>query len=1063
MPNGKSGPKNFGRWRPAGCGEAKKRMAIDLFTLRTRIHRRPGWTRAMFLGGVLLATVSSLHAADFPPPYNSERNTNAAPLTPAAALAQMQLPPGFRATVFAAEPAVQNPIACAWDSRGRLWVAENYTYAERPLGFESRLQDRVLIFEDRRGDGTFSARKIFTEEVQRLTSIEVGHGGVWLMCPPRLLFLADRNGDDVPDGVPEVILDGFTPPADGHHTFANGLRFGPDGWLYGRCGASSPGEIGIPGAPAGERIPVRGTLWRYHPQRRVVESLSSGTTNPWGHDWNSEGELFFINTVNGHLWHQIPGAHYVRPHTIDPNPHVYALIDQHADHWHFDTGKGWSQSRDGQANSFGGGHAHVGMMIYQGANWPAEYRDHLFTLNFHGRRMNQEILERSGTGYVGKHGTDLLVAGDPWFRGMELTTGPDGGVFVLDWSDTGECHEATGVHRTSGRIYKITHGEPKRPAIADVARLSIRELAGLQTHTNNWFAHQARLELSARAAAGRDLTEAVGPLRELLQHTSRVDGSLRALWSLHVMGAADPALLESLLENPDEHLRVWAIRLLTDGWPLDTVLSARPSGAPKSVDPHLLDLLVRHAQMDSSGLVRLTLASVLQRLPAIARVGLASTLAARTEDAADHNQPQMVWYGLIPLADTDLDSLPRVARECQLPLTLQCIARRLAEACEGNPAPLNELLRLATEKPETYRRSVIAGMAEALSGWRKATKPVAWDALAQTLATSSDAGLREKSRELSVVFGDGRALDAVRQIALDRRAGLDTRKAALQSLIDAQPPDLSALCESLLTERFLNAVAARGLAASEDPGVGRKLVKAWSSFHPSERPQLLATLVTRPVFARALLDAIAKSEIPRAELSVADAIRIRAFDDAPLRQQLAEVWGEVHDTPADKQRLIARLRADLTAKPGTLADAPRGRAIFQATCATCHKLFGQGADIGPDLTGAQRDNLDYLLENVVDPSAVVSADFRTSEVILKDGRTLSGMIRSTTERTLTPQTPTGLFPLERGEIERVQTSTHSLMPDGLLENLSAPEIRQLMAYLSSPQQVSLPEGPTAPR
>src|SRR5437899_6533802 len=150
-----------------------------------------------------------------------------------------------------------------------------------------------------------------------LGSVEIGYGGVWLMCPPRLLFIPDRNGDDVPDSAPEVVLDGFTIPPENYHTFANGLRFGPDGWLYGRCGASSPGEIGAPGTPAERRIPLRGTIWRYHPQRRVVEALSSGTTNPWGHDWNEHGELFFINTVNGHLWHDFAGAHFVRPHTID--------------------------------------------------------------------------------------------------------------------------------------------------------------------------------------------------------------------------------------------------------------------------------------------------------------------------------------------------------------------------------------------------------------------------------------------------------------------------------------------------------------------------------------------------------------------------------------------------------------------------------------------------------------------------------------------------------------------------------------------------------------------------
>ncbi|PYM11210.1 MAG: cytochrome C, partial [Verrucomicrobia bacterium] len=127
---------------------------------------------------------------------------------------------------------------------------------------------------------------VFTDELQMLTSIEVGHGGVWVMCPPQLLFIPDRNGDDLPDGAPEVVLDGFTGSPDMHHTFANGLRFGPDGWLYGRCGASSTGEPGVPGTLAEQRIPLRGTIWRYHPQRKTVEALSSGTTNPWGHDWN---------------------------------------------------------------------------------------------------------------------------------------------------------------------------------------------------------------------------------------------------------------------------------------------------------------------------------------------------------------------------------------------------------------------------------------------------------------------------------------------------------------------------------------------------------------------------------------------------------------------------------------------------------------------------------------------------------------------------------------------------------------------------------------------------------
>src|SRR5687767_14905908 len=188
-------------------------------------------------------------AGDFPAPYNSGSHLAPPALTPQAAAKALQLPEGFKATVFAAEPDVQNPIGMAWDGLGRLWIAENYTYADRTLKFDLNLRDRVLIFEDRNGDGRYDSRRVFADQFQRLTSVEVGRGGVWVMCPPQLWFVPDRNQDGVPDSLPEVVLDGFTIPAENYHNFANGLRFGPDGWLYGRCGAASPGEIGVPGAP----------------------------------------------------------------------------------------------------------------------------------------------------------------------------------------------------------------------------------------------------------------------------------------------------------------------------------------------------------------------------------------------------------------------------------------------------------------------------------------------------------------------------------------------------------------------------------------------------------------------------------------------------------------------------------------------------------------------------------------------------------------------------------------------------------------------------------------------
>ena len=1009
----------------------------------------------------------SLDAADFPVPYNSELDqTKPRPATEAAA--KMKLPPGFKATVFAAEPDVQNPIAMAWDARGRLWVAENYTYAERSKKFDLNLRDRILIFEDTDGDGHFDTRKVFTDEVQMLTSIEVGHGGVWLMCPPQVLFIPDRNGDDVPDGAPEVVLDGFTVPSENYHNFANGLRFGPDGWLYGRCGASSPGELGVPGTPAEQRLPMRGTIWRYHPQRKTVEVLSGGCTNPWGHDWNEHGELFFINTVNGQLWHDFPGAHFVRPHTIDPNPRAYTLIDQHADHWHFDTAEGWPKSRAEKADALGGGHAHIGMMIYLGDNWPAQYRGHLFTLNFHGLRANQEILERRGSGYVGRHGADFFFAGDPWFRGMELSYGPDGGVFVLDWSDTGECHESTGVHRTSGRIYKITYGEPKRSDIGDLAKLSASELVKLHTHPNEWFSRQARLELAARSQGHRGIDTAREQLRALFGKQSDLVVKLRAFWTLYAIGATDEAFLRTQLHHPNEHVRTWAIRLLTDAWPLDTVMSQRPAATPEvkrqksEVEQSLvtssaaLTEFVRLAKADTSGLVRLALASTLQRLPVSQRANLAAALLARKEDANDHNLPLLVWYGLIPVVDADPAALANLAAKAELPLTRKLIARRLAEDIEKNPAPFNELLRVTTAMPAAFQADILNGLADGLTGWRKATRPAAWDALAMKLASSSDAALRDRVRDLSVLFGDGRALDAVKIVALDASADLNARKAALQTLIDNRAPGLRQLCEQLVNERFVNSVAARGLATFDDPAVAVKLVRSYRQFHPSERGQLLSALVSRPAFAHALLDSVAEGKIPRADLSAFHARQIRSLNDAGLNKKLAEVWGELRDPSADKQQLIAKWKAQFTPAALAKADRSQGRVVFNTACAACHTLYSEGGKVGPDLTGGGRDNLDYLLENIVDPSAVVTADFRMSIVDLKDGRVLNGLVAAKTERTLTLRTMTETLTVERSEIAGIRDSALSLMPEGLLEALTAEQASDLIAYLMHKSQVPMP-------
>ncbi len=996
--------------------------------------------------------------ADFPKLFNTEPDTETPRMPAEQAAAEMILPPGFKASAFAAEPDVQNPIAMSWDTRGRLWVAENYTYAERSQRFQLDLRDRVVIFDNTTGD-KFNKRTVFTDNVQMLTGLEVGQDGVWLMCPPKLIFIPDRDHDDVPDNPGEIVLDGFTVAAQNYHNFANGLRFGPDGWLYGRCGGSCPGRIGLPGTPDDRRLALEGGIWRYHPVRQTVEVLTTGTTNPWGHDWNEVGEMFYVNTVNGHLWQMIPGAHFTRPFTLDPNRRTYELIDFHADHWHFDTGESWTKSRDGAANSYGGGHAHSGTMIYQGLNWPEQYRGNLFTLNFHGRRANQEILKRQGGGYVASHGDDFFLAADPWFRGMELSTGPDGGVFVLDWSDTGECHEHTGVHRTSGRIFKIAYqGTDKSPA--DINDWTLQQLAQSHSQKSDWHVRQARLLLIQQSRNGQDITAATDKLKQLYRDSGNDSRqSVQTLLTLYAIGEIDDTFLRQQLRHGDEYVRSWAIRLLTDAWQIDDAMgpswrSDDQASRLRKESMRLLPELQRLARDDSSALVRLTLASTLQRLPVEFRPALAELLVAHQEDADDHNLPLMIWYGLIPTVEKNADQLVSVAKACRLPTTLRLIVRCLSEEIERQPKAINELLSFTAGCHDAaYQESVISGVSEGLKGWQRAPQPQSWDLVVKIRSPQVAA----RVQELSAVFGDGRALGELKRIAMgDEEATPAARIAALETLIQSDPDDLREICEALLNDGRMNVIAARGLSKFDDPAIGRVLVSRYNSFRGNYRPQILSILSSRRSFARELLAGIGAGKIPRADLSAYQVRQIHSLEDPEISRLVGEVWGELRETPEQKKLAIAELKKSLTAQVLEAADKSNGRRLFAKNCQNCHRLYGEGEKIGPDLTGADRGNIDYLLGNVVDPSGIVDKDYRMTILLLDDDRVINGLVVTETDRTVSLQTATELLTLDKRLIQGRKITEKSPMPDGLLDTLSREQVRDLVGYLQHPSQVSLP-------
>ncbi len=966
------------------------------------------------------------------------------PLTsPEDAIKAFQVPEGFRVILFAAEPDVRQPIALATDPKGRLWVAENDTYAERAINFDPNQRDRIVILEDTNHDGQADRRTVFWDQAEKLTSVEIGLGGVWALCPPNLLFLPDQDGDDVPDGEPVVVLDGFDHDSV-RHNIANGLRWGPDGWLYGRHGIQATSFIGKPGTPSAQRTPMSCAIWRYHPTREVFEIVCQGTTNPWGMDWDEHGELFFINTVIGHLWHALPNAYFQRMYGEHFEPHLYALLDQTADHYHWDIqGESWntiqSKGVSSSTDQAGGGHAHSGLLIYQGDNWPDEYHNSVFAINLHGLRINRDTLHRQGAGYVARHAPDFARTTDPWFRAVELISGQDGGVYVADWTDIGECHENDGVHRSSGRIYKIIHGDPSPPSITDVEALDDLELVDLQIHFNEWYVRQARRVLRDRAVEGRDMKPVHEKLLTLYKNQDDPRQKLRALWALYVSGGTSESWLLEQRNHENEHIRTWAVRLMVDeGTPSAEVVEAFQSLAAE----------------DPSGLVLLYLASALPRLELADRWALAETLSSRGEFAEDPVLPLLIWYGIASVVPELPDRAVALAGSSPLKTVRKHIARRLTEDLEDAPGPPNQLVALASQSTDSARRlDLLTGMADALQGRRRASAPGSWEAAMERFSDDQNEEVRRLARELAVVFGDGRALESVFQVAASSEQDTPARRDALRVLVEARADRLLPLLQDLLNDRSLAADAVRGLATIDDPTIPELLLNRYPRLSAQAKDEVIIALSSRPTSAPALLEAVDQGAIGREQVKAFQVRQLLGSMDETVRRQAAELWPELRAIPAEKQSQIERLKIQLDSAKLDQADLSQGRLLFDKTCASCHVLFGVGEPIGPDLTGAQRSELSYLLENIIDPSAAVAEEYRVSTVALADGRVLDGLVLDSGGPTLAIQTPTERINVQREEVEEIRESELSLMPEGQLDVLTPEQVRDLIAYLMSPRQV----------
>ncbi len=457
--------------------------------------------------------------------------------------------------------------------------------------------------------------------------------------------------------------------------------------------------------------------------------------------------------------------------------------------------------------------------------------------------------------------------------------------------------------------------------------------------------------------------------------------------------------------------------------------------------------MIALAKEGESPRVRLSLACALQRLKPAARWPLAEALASRGEDAADQNLPLMVWYGIEPLINDDVQRYVQLASQASIPRVRENIARRIASS--GQSASALEMLfqRIAGGQHPESHADMINGVLLGFEGRRRVPMPAAWPSAYKALRDDRDANTRQQAMQLALVFNDQQATDALKKIASDAKAEPEYRNQAIDALVASHAGDFGRQLLTLLDDPAVRGEALRGLSNYGIEEAAAAIVSRYPSYEASEKQMALQTLASRIGWASKLLDAVEQELVPPSDVTAFTARQLRSFGDEEINSRLSALWGNVRETPQDRVRQIDGLRKMLSAEILSQADLSHGKELFKKQCGNCHRFFGEGGSIGPDITGAQRSNLQYLLENIVDPSASVAKEFRMQMFRTADGRVINGLVESEGEHSITIVNATDRVVVPIDEIEARKLSEVSVMPSGLLDPLSEHEIRDLMGYL----------------
>ena len=962
------------------------------------------------------------------------------PLPPAEAMKTFTLRDGLAIDLVAAEPAVTQPLYLSFDSRGRLWVTQYIQY-QYPAGlkvvsYDQHLRavfdktpeppprgtkgaDKITVFEDKDGDGTYETHRDVITGLNIATAAIKGGGGIWVLNPPYLLFYPDANDDDVPDSDPKVCLSGFG--IEDTHAVANSLTLGPDGWIYGAVGSTTTGNVS---SRVTKNVTFVGQhIWRYHPKTEVFEIFAEGGGNTFSSEIDAQGRVFSGTNGGQRGMHYDQGMHGAKnfgKHGTPANPYAFGYFE------HMIT-KGDSR-RFSQA-----------FCVYDGDLMAQELGGKIVAPNSLQNLVNVSRRVPDTSTFQAVDEAPLLKSTDRWFRPVDVKVGPDGAIYMADWYDTRLSHVSPidDWSKEDGRIYRV------RPAGASMAREKFDlhtappdALVRYLQHPNKWFRRQAALELHWRNL------ETTLPALEKLARDRANPYAFDAASAIELLGGMRDDLAADLLQHPDPYVRRWIVRM---------------AGDDRDVSVPLASSLVTLGARERQPEVRTQLLATARRLPAVTALPIVRAMLGNAADATDVRMPLMFWWTLESKAETDRAALlaffqdPAVWR---LPLARTHGAHHLAQrwAMAGGRENFDACARLLALAPRPEDRTlVIEGLSDAFEGGKIPELPAA-------LATALNAHIASKldtDLALGVKTGNADAIKKALAAIRDEKSPTANRVALVQAFAEAGN---RAVVPAILQvfNGGKNAVVRQGVlpfaARFDDPALPAAVLKGYEARFSQTQPLRDAAhrmLVSRPAWAKLFLAEVDHALIKPREVAPDVVRQLDLYKDPEMDRLIRKHWAGINIKLSSQEKIAEgqRIKRVIT----TPGDAAKGKALFTQRCAACHTLFDEGGKIGPVLTGYDRNNPDFWLVAILDPSVEIREGFGAYTARLKDGQTLMGMLVQQDTSNIVVQDMAGQKHTARAsDVEKLEAFPQSLMPEGLLGDLDDAALRDLFAYLMKP-------------